>query len=226
MSSPPNPRLQRTRSASPPSPLSRQPLGDRALGALFSVAFVLQAGDFSAKDARSEGLQRVAVLEDWHGELSALVKFDGSTPTSLARCPESRAGCAQLRKDLFLRVFPEKWAGMTDSDDPVGFQFDLFRDEAGKRRLVPSHEPAHGDFYLHVSSILHDLSARSRSEWGPYREIEYPGFWLTIRVLEYELVGANMPDAVRARLTLSQPLKAFKQFSALVSIKSKAARKR
>jgi hypothetical protein len=26
---PPNPRLQRTRSASPPSPLSRQPLGGR-----------------------------------------------------------------------------------------------------------------------------------------------------------------------------------------------------
>jgi hypothetical protein len=43
MSLPPNPRLQRTRSASPPSPLSRQPLGRKGgyLRTLASLSFLL-----------------------------------------------------------------------------------------------------------------------------------------------------------------------------------------
>jgi TonB family protein len=39
----PNPRLQRTRSASPPSPLSRQPLGDRSRKSLAGLIAVCMA---------------------------------------------------------------------------------------------------------------------------------------------------------------------------------------
>ena len=48
----PNPRLQRTRSASPPSPLSRQPLGVRKFLAAFSLcALVLMAPAARADEA-------------------------------------------------------------------------------------------------------------------------------------------------------------------------------
>jgi len=55
MCRPPNPRLQRTPSALPPSPLSRQPLGDKMRSVLTpSVKSLSQAQEPSAVRTRNE----------------------------------------------------------------------------------------------------------------------------------------------------------------------------
>jgi hypothetical protein len=72
---------------------------------------------------------------------------------------------------------------------------------------------------------FHTLAARDGAEWGPYRALDYPGFRLTIRVLEYELVQARIPEQTRRNLERTQPLQAFRRFAALVSIERTGEKK-
>ena len=67
---PPNPRLQRTRSASPPSPLSRQPLGRLSAVAGSIIAAILACSGCASvplETSEEEAITRSALASDWTG---------------------------------------------------------------------------------------------------------------------------------------------------------------
>jgi hypothetical protein len=135
----------------------------------------------------------------------------------MPRCAGGRGACETLLDGVYLRILPELWADMEMTDAPIAYRFDLCRDAAATESIRPLHRPPHGDWWDRVASF-HDLEARQLSEWGPYREVQYRGGRLTLRILEYELGPANVAEPVLKRLGWTRPLLAFRRFSALVTL--------
>jgi biopolymer transport protein ExbD len=85
---PPNPRLQRTRSASPPSPLSRQPLGARMVVVGLSVVLMLACSRQNSQES-SGPIAKVHVQADGtillNGQPTSMEKLKSELETLKAR---------------------------------------------------------------------------------------------------------------------------------------------
>lgn len=165
-------------------------------------------------------------------EVSAYVRFSGGE-TNLPRHKRDRGRFLDLGEGFYLQVWPQLWAGMAESDEPVAYSFALSRDEEGERPLRALNEPPHGDWPGNVSARHFrsednsgprdpDAQRTAAREYGGLRELVYEAFEVDVRVLEFEVVEAHLDPAVRQRLreTLNVgSLPAFRRFACLVTVR-------
>jgi hypothetical protein len=124
--SPPNPRLQRTRSASPPSPLSRQPLGRPSLTRLLAVACLTAAILFlRASSLLAQNTTDCSGQIHSFAETQGKVIFVSGSPLELRRplavavmVLDSQGQCGVIKKALVAmlsKAFPS-WHFVADKE--------------------------------------------------------------------------------------------------------------
>lgn len=179
---------------------------------IFVCMLCLFSDVYAETDSRI--LTRVPEIYEQPKTVSIFLKFNGPGATNISNAPHGIKTRSYIKiwDELYLQIYSQGHAKVKEGI--WGYFFSFSNDETGKDKLLPIDQPSHG---MRADGIAAS-HFRNEDNSGPYKDLEnagpnkleYRNFLVKIRVLEFEILNAEVGK-----------VPSFKSLSCLVTIMEK-----